>query len=50
MCDMDPFTLSQWLEGDGVEIVRLPKVADHRRRMAEDPVVAKVLAVELQDS
>ena len=41
------FTLSQWLEGDGVGIDRLQKVADHRRRMAEDPVVAKVLAVEL---
>lgn len=50
VCDMYLFTLSQWLEADGVEIDRLPKVADHRRRMAEDPVVAKVLAVELQDS
>ncbi len=50
VCDMYLFTLSQWLEGDSVDIGRLPKVADHRRRMSDDPVVAKVLAVELGES
>jgi glutathione S-transferase len=41
------FTLAQWLEADGVDLGRLPKVADHRRRMSENPVVAKVIASEL---
>jgi len=44
--DMYLFTLSQWLEGDGVDIARFPKVGEHRRRMAENPVVKKVLAEE----
>lgn len=50
VCDMYLFTLSQWLEGDGVDVDRLPKVAEHRRRMSTDPVVSKVLAVELDES
>jgi glutathione S-transferase len=41
------FTLAQWLEADGVDIKKLPKVADHRRRMSQHPVVKKVLAQEL---
>ncbi len=40
------FTLAQWLEGDGVDPARFPKIADHRRRMAEHPLVSKVLAAE----
>lgn len=46
ICDAYLFTVAQWLEGDEVDLGRLPKVADHRRRMAEDPVVAKVVAAE----
>ena len=46
VCDMYLFTLSQWLEGDGVDMQRFPKVADHYRRMAADPVVVKVLATQ----
>jgi glutathione S-transferase len=46
VCDMYLFTLSQWLKGDGVDIHRFPKVADHQRRMLEDPVVIKVLAAQ----
>lgn len=49
ICDMYLFTLAQWLEADGVDIRRLPKVAEHRLRMAEDPVVARVIAAELSD-
>jgi glutathione S-transferase len=41
------FTLAQWLELDGVDPARFPKVADHRARMADHPVVRRVLAVEL---
>ena len=47
VCDMYLFTLSQWLEADGVDLKKLPKVADHRRRMSEHPVVRKVVAEEL---
>ncbi len=46
ICDMYLFTLSQWLEGDGVDTGKLPRVMDHRRRMSEHPVVRKVLAAE----
>jgi glutathione S-transferase len=47
ICDPYLFTLAQWLEADGVDVGRLPKVAEHRRRMSEDPVVARVIAAEL---
>jgi glutathione S-transferase len=47
VCDMYLFTLAQWMEGDGLDPARFPKVADHRRRMAADPVVAKVLAAQM---
>ena len=46
ICDMYLFTLGRWLQGDGVEIGRFPKVADHAVRMAADPVVVKVLAAQ----
>lgn len=46
ICDPYLFTLSGWLEGDGVDISTLPKVADHRKRMAERPAVRKVVAEE----
>jgi glutathione S-transferase len=44
----DPYlyTIARWLEGDGVDVARLPKVADHRRRMAADPAVQRVLAAQ----
>ena len=41
------FTLSGWLKGDGVDIERFPKLADHRQRMLADPRVAKVIEDEL---
>jgi len=47
VCDMYLFTLAQWLEADGVDLRRLPKVADHRSRMSENPVVARVITAEL---
>jgi glutathione S-transferase len=40
------FTLANWLEGDGVDTSRLPKVLDHRARMAERRAVKQVLAAE----
>lgn len=49
ICDPYLFTLSQWLEADGVDIGKTPKVAALRRRMAEDPLVKKVIAAEMAD-
>jgi len=46
LCDLYLFTLAQWLEADGVDTAELPKVMDHRRRMAELPLVRKVVAEE----
>lgn len=47
ICDPYLFTLAQWLEGDGADLARLPRVLDHRRRMSERPNVQKAIAVEL---
>jgi len=47
VCDPYLFTLSQWLEADGVDPARFPRVADHRRRMAERPEVQRAIAAEL---
>jgi glutathione S-transferase len=46
ICDPYLFTVSRWLEGDGVDPARFPKVRDHRQRMAERPAVKAVLAEE----
>ena len=46
ICDPYLFTLAQWLEGDSVDLSTLPKVSDHRKRMAERPAVRKVMAEE----
>ncbi len=47
ICDPYLFTLAQWLEADGVDPKRIPRVIDHRRRMAERPGVRKAIAEEL---
>jgi glutathione S-transferase len=47
VCDMYLFTVARWLESDGVDPARFPKVFEHRQRMADDPVVRRVLAAEL---
>ena len=46
VCDPYLFTIGLWLEGDGVDLATLPKVAAHRKRMSERPAVQKVLADE----
>lgn len=47
ICDPYLFTLAQFLEGDGVDPARFPKVLDFRNRMAERPAVKRALANEL---
>ncbi|UPK33757.1 glutathione S-transferase [Bradyrhizobium sp. 186] len=43
ICDPYLFTISQWLEGDSVDINATPKVADHFKRMSDRPAVRKVM-------
>lgn len=38
------FTLAGWLESDGVDPARFPKVLAHRQRMGERPAVQRALA------
>lgn len=38
------FTLATWLEGDGVDATRFPKVLEHRERMRSRPAVQRALA------
>jgi glutathione S-transferase len=47
ICDPYLFTLAQWLEADGVDLARLPKVREHRQRMSHRPAVQKAIAGEL---
>jgi glutathione S-transferase len=44
ICDPYLFTIASWLESDGVDVTRFPKVHAHRNRMAERPAVKKALA------
>jgi glutathione S-transferase len=47
ICDAYLFTLAQWLEADGVDLSKLPRVMEHRARVAERPAVKRALAEEL---
>lgn len=40
------FTIASWLEGDGVDTAKLPRVMAHRARMLARPAVQKAVAVE----
>ncbi len=40
------FTIATWLEGDGVDPRRFPKVLEHRNRMGQRPAVKAVLSRE----
>ena len=46
ICDPYLFTLASWIEGDGVDPARYPKVVAHRARMAARPNVAAAIAEE----
>lgn len=47
ICDPYLFTLAQWLEDDGVDHGRVPRVIEHRRRVAERAAARKAIAAEL---
>jgi glutathione S-transferase len=40
------FTVAQWLEDDGVDPARIPRVIEHRARMLEMPNVKQAIAEE----
>lgn len=46
ICDSYLFTIAQWLEADSVDPASLPRVSDHRRRVAARPAVERALARE----
>lgn len=46
ICDPYLFTIASWLEGDGVDTGRLPRVVEHRRHMLARPAVQKAVAAE----
>ena len=47
ICDPYLFTMAQWLEQDGVDPARFPKVIAHRRRMSERPEVQRAISEQL---
>lgn len=46
ICDPYLFTLSQWLDGDGVDVNRFPKLVDLQKRMNARPAVQRALAAQ----
>lgn len=44
--DIYLYTLSTWLEGDGVDIRLFPKIADFQIRLNDDPAILRVLAAQ----
>ena len=40
------YTIASWLEGDGVDLGKLPRVLEHRARMQALPAVARVLEAQ----
>ena len=46
ICDPYLFTIGTWIEGDGVDTTKLPRVMAHRKRMLKRPAAQKALAAE----
>ena len=40
------FTIAQWIESDGVDPARIPRIVAHRCRMMDRPTVARAIAAE----
>lgn len=47
ICDAYLFTVASWLEGDGVDLSKLPRVMEHRQRVADRPATKSVLLAEM---
>ena len=48
ICDPYLFTFAQWIEDDGIDPSRIPRVIDHRNRMSTRKTVRKAIADELR--
>ncbi|HVM99121.1 MAG TPA: glutathione S-transferase family protein [Caulobacteraceae bacterium] len=46
VCDPYLFTLARWLEGDGVDTSRFPRLMDHRFRVAKRPASVRAIVAE----
>src|SRR5215471_9871126 len=46
ICDPYLFTIASWIEGDGVDTAKVPRVMEHRGRMLTRPAVQKAVAAE----
>jgi glutathione S-transferase len=46
ICDPYLFTIASWIEGDGVDTTKVPRVMEHRARMLARPAVEKAVAAE----
>lgn len=46
ICDPYLFTVAGWIEEDGVDPKLVPRIIDHRNRMADRPAVVRALAAE----
>ncbi len=49
ICDPYLFTLAQWLDGDKADLAKLPRVVEHRQRMAERTSVKRAIAEQTQE-
>ena len=49
VCDPYLFTLSTWLEGDKADLSKLPRVLEHRQRMADRASVKRALAEQTKE-
>jgi glutathione S-transferase len=46
ICDPYLFTVGSWIEDDGVDTARVPRVIEHRARMLARPAVQRAIAAE----
>jgi glutathione S-transferase len=46
ICDPYLFTIAQWLDGDGVDVNRFPKLVALQKKMNERPAVQRALAAQ----
>jgi glutathione S-transferase len=46
ICDPYLLTLSRWLEADGADLTKLPRVLEFRERMSRRPSVQRALSEE----
>ena len=46
ICDPYLFTIASWIEDDGVDTTKLPRIMEHRAHMLARPAVQKAVAAE----